>query len=247
MTAAQVHAELIKLRSLRSLWLPPAAALLLPPLTAVIVGLTGSMEAGDTVLGGSLTGAPMALTVIAAWGALVVTTEFGSGTIRPVLAATPQRGALLRAKAVVVAGVAALVSSVSITTAWLIGGVAIDSAKYAAGEPFPGLIGIYCCFPAVALLGLAVGVVLRSSVGAVAAVTAHLVLPQLTAAQVLGDLHKWVTVIAPSTVVAKLAQSADAAPELVGTLGGWPRLALVLAGVLGALVAAQRVLDRADM
>ncbi|MDN8763511.1 ABC transporter permease subunit, partial [Staphylococcus aureus] len=38
-------------------------------------------------------------------GALVVTSEYGTGMIRATLAATPQRGAVLAAKAVVLASV----------------------------------------------------------------------------------------------------------------------------------------------
>ncbi|MEU4651746.1 hypothetical protein [Nocardia fluminea] len=36
----------------------------------------------------------------------------------------------------------------------------------------------------------------------------------------LGDVQAWVTGAAPSAVVVKLSQSADAAPEMMGSLGG---------------------------
>ncbi|NNH70568.1 ABC transporter permease [Nocardia uniformis] len=243
----QVRAEVIKVRSARSLWLLPLLAAALGPVTAIFVGLTGSMETGDTVLGGALTGATLALAVVAAWGALVITTEFSSGTIRPTLSATPQRGIILGAKVIVVGSVAAVVGLVSITAAYAVGVATIDSTKYAGGEPLPGLLGIYVCFPATALLGLATGVALRSSVGAVGAVTAHVVLPQLSSATAFGDLHRWVTVAAPSAVVAKLSQSTDGATELIGSLGGWPRLAIVIACTLSALAMAHRIIDRADL
>ncbi|WP_306359272.1 ABC transporter permease [Nocardia sp. CC227C] len=243
----QLRSEVIKTRSARSLWLLPLLALSVPPVMAGVVGLTGSLEPDDTVLGGALTGTSLALAVIGAWAALVVTTEFGSGTIRPVLTATPWRDLLLAAKALLVVAVSTAVGVLAVTTAWLIGGAVIDGGTYAAGQPFPGMIGIYCCFPAVAVLGLAVGVAVRSSAGAVAVITAHVVLPQVTAAQALGELHKWVTVVAPSAVVAKLSQSSDGAAELMGSLGGWPRLALVAVGAVAALGMARRTLNRADI
>ncbi|QBS44853.1 ABC transporter permease [Nocardia sp. CS682] len=243
----QIRSELIKVRSARSLWLLPVAAVVLGPVTALFVGLTDSMETGDTVLGGALTGLTLSLAVIASWGALVVTTEFSSGTIRPVLAATPQRGIVLVAKMVAVGTIGIVVGVVTTTSAYAVGLGSITAGKYEAGEPLPGLLGIFGCFPAVALLGVGAGVALRSSVGAVAVVAAHVVLPQLSSAQAFGDLHKWVTVAAPSAVVAKLSQSSDGAAELMGSLGGWPRLGVVLAGTAGVLLLARRTFEREDM
>ncbi|WP_280267190.1 hypothetical protein [Nocardia wallacei] len=245
--ADQMRSELIKVRSVRSLRLLPLLAVLLAPIVALVVGSTGSLEPDDTVMGGALTGVSVTLVVVAAWGALLVTTEFGSGTIGPVLAATPRRGTVLAAKATVAAGVSTLIGAASPPLAYLVGILSIDTTKHAPGQLFPGLLGIGLCFPAVAVLGLAVGVVVRNSAGAIALVGAHLVLPQMTAAQAVGDLHRWVTIVAPSAVVGKLSQSSDAAPEIMGSLGGWPRLGLVLAGVAGALVAARRIWHRADV
>ncbi|MCM6778398.1 ABC transporter permease [Nocardia sp. CDC159] len=242
----QIRSELIKICSVRPLRWLPVLAVLIAPVLALVVGLTGSLEPDDTVTGAALTGVSVALAVVGSWGALVVTTEFGSGTIRPVLVATPQRRIVLAAKTIVVALVATLVGVLSPTLAYLVGVAVIDTAKYTAGQFFPGIIGICGCFPTVATLGLAAGVVVRNSAAAVALMGAHLVLPQMTAAQAVGDLHKWMTLIAPSAVVAKLSGSSDAAPEIMGTVGGWPRLALVVVGAIGALAAARRMLDRAD-
>ncbi|MBF6416174.1 ABC transporter permease [Nocardia cyriacigeorgica] len=243
----QVRSETIKIRTARMLWLLPLCACVLAPLAALIVGMTGSMEPGDTVLGGALTGSALSLAVTAAWGALVMSSEFSSGTIRPVLAATPARGVVLTAKAIVAGSVAVVTGTVAISAAAVIGHVAIDAAKYPAGQLFPGVIGIVACFPLVAWLGLAVGALLRSSVGAVAVATAAVVLPQLSAAESFGALHRWSTLVAPTAVVTKLSQSSDAAPELMGSLGGWPRLALVAAGTLAAYLTARRRFDRIDV
>ncbi|WP_280391904.1 hypothetical protein [Nocardia brasiliensis] len=243
----QIRSETVKIRSARALSLLPVAAMMLGPVSALLVGVTGSLSPGDTLIGGALTGASLSLAVVAAWGALVVTTEYSAGTIRPVLTATPQRTVVLAAKAIVVAVVAAVVGVLSPSVSVLVGLATIDAAKYPAGEAFPGLIGIWCCFPSVALLGVGAGVMLRGSVGAVAMVSAHIVLPQLTAAQAFGELHKWVTVAAPSAVVAKLSHNADAAPELMGSLGGWPRLAIVAATAGSALYLARRALERRDV
>ncbi|APE35421.1 hypothetical protein BOX37_17350 [Nocardia mangyaensis] len=243
----QLRSEIIKIRSARSLTLLPIVAVILGPVAAVFVGLTGSLEADDTVLGGALTAVPLSLAVVAAWGAMVISTEFTSGTIRPVLAATPQRGMVLAAKAIVVTHVATVIGLITTTSAYLVGSATIDAGRYAPGTALPGMFGIYACFPAVALLGLATGVMLRSSVGAVAVVGTHILLPQLSSAQAFGDLHKVVTLFAPSAVVAKLAQSSDGAAELMGSLGGWPRLVIVIGTTLIAVLIARRILEREDL
>ncbi|MEV0245765.1 ABC transporter permease [Nocardia sp. NPDC050712] len=243
----QVQSELIKARSARALWLLPLLALILGPASALLVGLSDSLEAHDTVLGGSLTALTLPVAVIGAWGALMMTTEYSSGTIRPVLAATPQRDTVFAAKVITTAAISTVVGLLSTTLAYLVGIATIDASKYAAGQPFPGLLGIYLVFPAVALFGLAIGLMLRSSAGAVAAVSAHVVLPEAASATAFGELHKLMTIMAPTAVVGKLSQSADAADELIGALGGWPRLVIVILLTLGVLVGGRRALIRKDV
>ncbi|MEU8897213.1 ABC transporter permease [Nocardia sp. NPDC048505] len=243
----QVRSELVKARSARSLWFLPLLAVIIGPASALLVGLSDSLEAHDTVLGGALTALTLPVAVIGAWGALMMTTEYSSGTIRPVLAATPQRDTVFAAKVITTATISSVVGVLSTTLAYLVGIATIDSAKYAAGQPFPGLLGIYLVFPAVALFGLAIGLMLRSSAGAVAAVSAHVVLPEAASATAFGELHKLMTLVAPTAVVGKLSQSADAADALIGSLGGWPRLGLVVLVTLGVLFGGRRALIRKDV
>ncbi|MFI6869409.1 ABC transporter permease [Nocardia sp. NPDC050406] len=244
---SQVRSEVIKIRSARALWLLPVLALLIGPVTALIVGLSDSLESADTVLGGAFTAMTLPIALIGAWGALVMTTEYSSGTIRSVLAATPQRDAVFAAKVLTVAAVSTTLGVAATASTYLVGVLAIDGSKYAAGQPLPGLLGIVCVFPAVALFGLALGMLIRSSAGAVAAASAHVVLPEAASATAFGELHKLATIQAPSAVVGKLSQSADAAPELIGSLGGWPRLAIVVAVTFGVSVLARRSLNRKDV
>ncbi|GAB4586307.1 ABC transporter permease [Nocardia sp. IFM 10818] len=244
---SQALSELIKIRSSRALWLLPTLALVIGPITASIVGLSNSLEPTDTVLGGAFTAMTLPIALIGAWGALVMSTEYTSGTIRSVLAATPQRDGVFAAKVLVATAVSTTLGVLATMLTYLVGVLAIDGSKYAAGDPFPGLLGIIAVFPAVALFGLALGVLLRSSAGAVAAVSAHVVLPEAASATAFGELHKLATIQAPSAVVGKLSQSADAAPELIGSLGGWPRLAIVVAVTLTVLTFARRALNRRDV
>ncbi|MGW5453250.1 hypothetical protein [Nocardia sp. NPDC003979] len=243
----QVISELIKIRSSRALFLLPILALLIGPVSAALVGLSDSLETTDTVIGGAFTAMTLPIALIGAWGALVTSTEYTSGTIRSVLAATPQRDVVFGAKMLTATAVSTTLGIAATTLTYLVGVFAIDSSKYAAGDAFPGLLGIVCVFPAVALFGAALGILMRSSAGAVAAAAAHVVLPEAASATAFGELHKLATLQAPSAVVGKLSQSADASAELIGALGGWPRLAIVTTVTLGVSALARRALLRRDV
>ncbi|WP_194827300.1 ABC transporter permease subunit [Nocardia sp. XZ_19_231] len=243
---AQINAELIKLGSVRSLWILPVTAAVLMPALALFVGISGSLAPDDTILGGALTGAVLGLAIVGVWGALTVTSEYSSGTIEPTLAATPSRTRVLVAKAVVVGIASFVVSLVGCTAAFGVGMVTLDHERYGIGEPFPALVGVAVGFTAVALLGVAIGALVRSSVAATAIVVAVLILPELFG-PLLGDLQAWVTGAAPSAVVVKLSQSADAAPEMMGSLGGWPSLMILLGYAIVALAAARMVFDMRDV
>jgi hypothetical protein len=70
----------------------------------------------------------------------------------------------------------------------------------------------------VSVLGLALGALLRHTAGAVLAVAAVALLPQLLA-PLAGELRGWIAGAGPVTMLQKLAQSSDAAPAVAGGLG----------------------------
>ena len=238
-----VGAEWIKLRSIRSTrWTLVGLAVVVPAL-AVFVGATGSLQPDDTVLGGSLTGAVLGQLAAAILGALVVTTEHGT-TLRTTFTACPRRTTVLVAKAVTVAAVVFPVSLVACTGAYLLGDRLLDDG-HRSGEPMPALLGIAACLTASALLGLAVGAVVRQSAGAVTAVVGIVLLPSMLG-PLFGDLQRWVAGAAPSATLQKLTQTSDATPEAVGSLGAWPSLAAFTVATLAALVVAARLVEHRD-
>lgn len=240
-----IRSEVIKIRTVRNLrWLPITATLLVPVM-AVFVGLTGSLNPDDTILGGALTGAILGMAALGVWGALVMTSEYSSGTLTPVLIAAPTRRRVLAAKSVVVATVAFVAALLACTAAFGLGVLTLDENVYVLGQPVPALLGIAVAFAAVAVLGIVCGTVVRSSAGAVVVVVAILILPELFG-PLLGDLQPWVTGAAPSAVLIKLSQSADAAPELMGSLGGWPSLLILLGYTAAACVVAVVLFDTRD-
>ncbi|HEY8543892.1 MAG TPA: ABC transporter permease subunit [Acidimicrobiales bacterium] len=242
---AAVGAELLKLRGTRSLvWTLVATGLVLPVL-AVVVALTGSLQPDDTILGAGLTGAVLAQLLAAVVGALTVTGEHAHGTLRTTFLAQPRRAVVVAAKAVVVAGTVAVVGLAGSGAAFLLGLATLDRAAHPTGDPWPALLGIALTLAVTALLGLAVGAVVRRSAGAVAAVVGVLLAPSLLA-PLAGDLQRWVAGASPAAALEKLTQTSDATAETVGALGGWPSLLVVVLWTAGLLATATRLVERRD-
>ncbi|CAH9414544.1 ABC transporter permease subunit [Streptomyces globisporus] len=235
--------EWIKFRSVRSTVWTTVATALLPVLGAVFVATTGSLQSDDTVLGGSLTLSVVAQMLAAVVGALVMTGEYSSGTIRTTFAARPRRSTVLAAKAALVAGVMYVLALASCTLAYLLGDALLPEGRYAQGDPLPALFGIAASFAVAAVLGLAVGTLVRHSAGAVTTVIGLLLLPSLFG-PLFGDAERWIAGLSPTAALEKLIQTSDAAADTVGSLGPWPSLLLVAAYTtalaLGALVLLRR-------
>ncbi|MGI5490420.1 hypothetical protein [Microtetraspora malaysiensis] len=190
---AAVVAEWIKVRSLRSL---PTALLAAAVFSIGLAGLVcasfharwGALPAErrsafdpiDTNLG-FLQITPVFL---ASLGALVITSEYGCGLIRGTFVATPQRGLVIAAKALLV-GVIGWIAATAITcAAFLLGQGRLAGAAPHVGLGSPGAAravlggGLYLTLAA--LLGMFVGVLARSTAVAVSGVFAILlVLPTM--------------------------------------------------------------------
>ena len=243
--AAALVSEWTKIRTLPSaVWsLAALAACVLG--IAVFVGTTESLQPDDTVLGGSLTGAGLAQLVGAALGVLAMSREYATGTIRATLAACPRRHTVLAAKAVVTAASMFVVALVACFLAYQVGSVLLSGDGYAPGRSMPALLGVAACFSVTGVLGLAVGTVLRHSTAAITTMIAVLLLPSLLG-PLLGDWQRWVAGASPLAVLQKLSQSSDAAPDVAGSLAGWPSLWLVCGYAVIALLGAGALLRSRD-
>ncbi|MEU0909616.1 ABC transporter permease subunit [Streptomyces althioticus] len=236
--------EWTKFTSLRStLWTTVSTALVTMA-GAVFVGVTGSLQPDDTVLGGSLTLSVVALMTAGVVGALAVCGEYSSGTITTTLTAVPRRGRVLAAKTALVSATLYAVGLASCTVAYLLGDAVLDGS-HPQGEPLPALFGIAAVFALVGALGVAIGTYVRHPAGAVVAVIAVLLLPSLFG-PLFGDLRRWIAGATPTAALEKLTQTSDASPETVGSLGAWPSLALVAGYTAVALAGAAIVLRRRD-
>lgn len=112
---------------------------------------------------------------LAVLGALSVTSEYRSGMIRATLTVLPKRRALLAAKAVVV-GTVALVAGEAATvgsflgTRLVIGDRPFPDQHASIAHDLPGFLVEGTAVPVFALLGLSLGVLLRSTAGTLVSV-----------------------------------------------------------------------------
>jgi ABC-2 type transport system permease protein len=231
-----LRSEWTKVRTARATAWTPLVMVAIVPVIAVFVGLTTSLQPDDTILGGSLTGATPAQVAAAIFGVLVITTEYTTGTIRATLTARPQRATVLLSKAAVVAGGTFLVSFVTSVIGYQIGDLMLSGEGYAQGDAMPALIGVAACFAATGVLGVAIGTLLRRSAGAIVAIIGIMMLPSLFG-PLLGDWQRWVAGASPAATLQKFTQTSDATPDVVGSLGPWPSLALLGTSTAAVLAA----------
>jgi hypothetical protein len=228
-----VAAELVKVRTVRGLVLGATLATLAVPLTSLLVVTSGGLGERDTLTSGAATGTVVGLLAFGAWGAAVAGSEYVHRTITVALSTVPHRWTLLGAK-LTAAGVIGVVGGlVSAALSLLLVSSAAPAHTHDLGNP-PALGGIALATGAVAVVGVAVGALLRSSTASIAVVAAAILLPK-AAADLLGGLQPWVVGASPGTVVTQLVGGAQLAPEQTFP-GGTAAAVLAMLGV-AALVA----------
>ena len=175
-------AEWIKFRSVRSSYW----ALLLAAIPSVLVGIliAQNVSSNWTELNthpnfhfeaqpASFDGFQFSQLVIGVLGVMVISAEYTSGLIRTTLAAVPHRRAVLAAKAAVL-GVIALVSGeilafvAFLSVQAILHGVGIGVSISSPGA-LRAVLSAGCYLFVIALVGLALGALLRHSAGAIAA------------------------------------------------------------------------------
>lgn len=239
-----VRSEAIKFSTLRSTWWSIG-------LTALVTIGVGALIARSMNVPG-FTGihtvvSPVQFTMLLAGilGAITVTGEYGTGMIRSTLTAVPVRGAVLLAKAIVVASamflasLAIFVAAAVAVTPLLSDDTAIDWASF--GDTWMPLIAASLSMSVFALIGLSFGFLLRSGAGAIAATVGVLfVLPIVVSlfatpdpdwAWVAEVAHYLPTYASNTVIFATITVSSDPAPAApaAAALAAWAAGGLLLA------------------
>jgi ABC-2 type transport system permease protein len=246
--------ELVKLRTARSMIsaITTAALLVVGVGALAAVGLvvqdpalTGADAPTADPLGGSLTGVNAASYAVATLGAIAVTSEYATGTIRPTLAAVPRRAQLVLGKALALVAVTLPVLLATVLTTFFAAQAILSTADISVSLTAPGVaravVGAALYLSGITLLGAAFGWLLRSTAGALAVLFGVLVvlpvigllLPQRFGAAVLPYL--------PDNAGTAIMQLAPG-----GQLGPWTGLAVFTGYVLLALTGAAIALRRRD-
>ncbi|MFF4345484.1 ABC transporter permease subunit [Kitasatospora sp. NPDC001540] len=186
-----VRSEWAKMWSLRSTWITLGLGLFF----LVAFGLIAAFQFKSRLDSGrpmerdfaeanaltlSLFGTNFAQLALGVLGVLIAAGEYSTGTIRSTLAAVPRRLPVLWAKALVYGVVALVPATVGVFVAFLIGGDVLSGTRAALTFADPGVVrglfgaGLYLGL--VGVIGVALGMLLRSVAGGISVLVASLML-----------------------------------------------------------------------
>jgi len=189
-----IRSEWIKLRSVRSSWLVLAAAvagiagvgLLVCYATAVHWAASSAAARADfSPINQDLIGVNLAELAVGVLGVLAATGEYGSGMIRATFAAVPGRLPVLAAKAAVLAAVTFAVCLAAVLVTFLAGQALLGTHGISLAHPAAAraVAGAALYLTVVAVIGVGLGFLTRSTAGGIATLTGVLlVLPVLMSA-----------------------------------------------------------------
>jgi ABC-2 type transport system permease protein len=233
-----MRSELTKMRTLRSTWWS---------LLVMTIGMLGvtvlSVEPathrqkgwyqGFDPTAQSLTGLAMGILVMGVLGALAISGEYGTGTIRSSLCAVPLRRKFLAGKLLVVGAVSVIVGEILSFACFGLGQVLLaHGGAPSAGLGQPGVLRAVlesgACLGLLGLLGLGLGFVVRHTAGAIGSYVGVTLLLPLLIHQLPGNPSRFTPVgILANSVAEVVRQPGQISPTL-----GFVLMALYSAVVL---------------
>jgi hypothetical protein len=211
--------------------------------TVVGTGKIGPQPPDDDMLEAALIGVIAGLMALIAIGVLYATSEYRRGMIRTTFAATPRRGRVLAAKAIVLGTTSFLVGLVGVVGSFLLAIPILRKQGFTPpGFPRPSLMDdsvlrtllLTAAFMAgVAVVGLAIGVLLRHSAAAIT-ITIVLVLGPLIVGMILpGTSPKWLmyTTLAGGMATQRAKPPTITLAEPWAMIGPWAGIGVVAAWV----------------
>lgn len=249
--AGLLKSEWIKLRSVRSTIWSYATVVVISLAMALLMSST--LDLGGTpvaeaeqvtwLIQVSTFGVIFGQLVIAVLGVLSISGEYSTGMVRSSLTAVPRRLPVLAAKAIVLFVSTFIVGLLSVLGSYLVA-APIMAGKDLSGsltdpDLFLPLLNASLYLSLVAVFGLGIGTVLRSSAGGIAA-TLGVILLLPTVLQLIPAA--WVSDVMPYI----LSNAGMASFLLGGTMEPWQNLLIVLGWVVVALVGAAVLLKRRD-
>jgi ABC-type transport system involved in multi-copper enzyme maturation permease subunit len=175
----------------------------------------------------SMGGLVLTQLVIGVLGALVITSEYSTGMIRTSLTALPRRSLLVAAKVTVFAAVAFVTGLISTLASFFIGQAIMSPHHISTTLSHPNVlravIGGALFLTVCGLLALGIGLLIRHTAGAVAAVAGLLfVLPllgNLLPHSLQNDVNKWLPTVAGAQIWTAVHPPHATSPSPLGTGG----------------------------
>jgi ABC-2 type transport system permease protein len=247
-----LRAEWIKFRSVRSTTWSTAMLFVLGAGLTVLVCATSAkwLASGqaDESPGSFVTWGMMFAQITAiVLGTLTVTSEYGTGMIRATLAATPRRGAVLAAKAVVLTATLFVAGTVTAFAGYFAGNWFLDKEGVGIALGDDGVLramfgsGLYLA--GLGLLAAAVGLLLRHTAAALSAVLALVFVVGNMAFLLPGSWGEWTAKLLPGNAGSGIATPVSFNPSL---LDPWAGFAVFTAEVAVLLVVAHLTFRRRD-
>ncbi|WP_208320627.1 ABC transporter permease subunit [Actinomyces sp. ZJ308] len=169
-----IRAEWIKIWTLRSTWITSFIAIALTVLFGVGVAVGYAHTAGKEAEAAHMitSGTSFGQIAVAVLGALIITGEYASGQIRSSLAATPRRGRLFAAKALVISSWAFVVGALSMLLTWTISTPFMNGHHIALNDwHYLGYFwGVGLSYAGISFIALGLGYILRSTAGTITAI-----------------------------------------------------------------------------
>jgi ABC-2 type transport system permease protein len=247
-----LHAEWTKLRLQSNYWLLAGAIALTIALGAAVCGVTNQIEGGSlqdtTKL--SLAGVELGQALIAILAVLMISSEYGSGTMSVTLVATPRRLTVLAAKSLLIMGLAAVAGAVSVIGSLLAGRLILGANGFTSAHGYTAVsllhaltlraaAGSIVYMALIALFSLGVATVLRDGATSIGVVLSLLYLFPIIAHVVANpSWRRHLMQVGPMTAGLSIESTINLRSAPVGPWSGlgvaaaWAATALATAAVL---------------
>jgi ABC-2 type transport system permease protein len=239
-----LRSEWTKLRTVRStMWTLGSTVFTGLAVSAIVGGVTrahwatesasnrAAFDPVETTLTGVYLGGTLLLGIL---GILVMSSEYGTGTIRATLAAAPRRPMVLAAKVLVFGAVTLVVAEVTAFAGFLLGQALLTAPARHATLSSPGALravagtGLFLCVEGILAFGIAV--VVRHTAGAISVyVFVQLVLP-IIAGGLPNPLQHQIERLLPLEIGSVMAN--NSAPDAFGPWTGFFILCAYTAAIL---------------
>ena len=247
-----LRAEWIKFWSVRStMWSTVMLFVLGAGLTVLVCATSAewlaSSEADESPLSFVTWGLMFAQITAIVLGTLVVTSEYGTGMIRATLAATPKRGSVLAAKAVVLSSTLFVAGTLTAFAGYFGGNWFLENEGIGIALSDDGVLrsmvgsGLYMA--GLGLLAAAVGLLVRHTAAALSAVLAVVFVVGNMVFLLPGVWGEWIGKLMPGNAGSGIAAPVSFNPNL---LDPWVGSAVFTAEVAVALLAGYVVFRRRD-